>query len=82
MWEKGAVVIDGVTFLYEAKVYAVGSPNGINDGRVSKLQVVKDIGENSWTWNNTIINYDRGWDIRPRTELEKKVLKHILDLYK
>lgn len=47
-----------------------------------KLQVVKNIGENSWTWDNTIINYDRGWDIRPRTELEKKVLKHILDLYK
>ena len=82
MWETGSVDIDGVTFLYEAKVYALGSPNGIKDGRVSKLRVVKDIGENSWTWNNTVINYDRGWDIRPRTELEKKVLKHILDLYK
>lgn len=37
MWETGTVVIDGVTFLYEAKVYAIGSPNGIKDGRVSKI---------------------------------------------
>lgn len=81
MWESGTVVIDGVAFLYDAKVYAVGSPNGIKNGRVSKLHVVKDIGDDSWTWDNTIINYDRGWDIRPRTKLEKKVLKHILDLY-
>ena len=82
MWESGTVVIDGVAFLYNAKVYAVGSPNGIKNGRVSKLHVVKDIGVDSWNWSNTIINYDRGWDIRPRTELEKKVLNHILDLYK
>ena len=82
MWESGTVVIDNIAFLYNVKVYDVGSPNGIKNGRVSKLHVVKDIGADSWNWSNTIINYDRGWDIRPRTELEKKVLNHILDLYK
>lgn len=82
MWEDGSFIIDDIKFLYSAKVFDVGSEFGINNGRISKLQVVKDIGEDSWTWDNTIINYDRGWDIRPRAGIEKKALQYVLDLYK
>lgn len=82
MWEDGFFIIDGVKFLYQAKVFDLGSEFGINGGRISKLQVVMDISENPWTWNNTIINYDRDWDIRPRTEIEKKALQYLLNLYK
>lgn len=82
MWEDGSFIIDGIKFLYSVKVYDEGSEFGINNGRISKLQVVKDIREDSWNWDNTIINYDRGWDIRPRTETEKKALQYVLDLYK
>ena len=82
MWKQGSINVYGVNFLYDAKVYDIGSELGINGGRISKLQVVKDVGENSWSWDNTIINYDRGWDIKPRTHLEKKVLECVLELYK
>ena len=82
MWEYGEIVVNRESFLYSAKVFDIASPLGIRDGRISKLQVVKNIGENPWNWDNTIINYDRGWDICPRTDLEKEVLKLILKLYK
>ena len=82
MWESGSFEINGVEYKYEAKVYDVGSKYGINNGRISKLKVVNDIGPNSWTWDNTVINYDRGWDIRPEMKLDKMALQYILDLYK
>lgn len=82
MWESRSFEINGVKYKYEAKVYDVGSKYGINNGRISKLKVVNDIGPNSWTWDNTVINYDRGWDIRPETKLDKMALQYILDLYK
>lgn len=49
---------DGLTF--EAKLFDNGSEFGINKGRVSKLDI-SDKGK-------TIVNYDRGWDIRPTKE--------------
>ena len=82
MWESGSFEINGMKYKYEAKVYDVGSKYGINNGRISKLKVVNDIGPNSWTWDNTVINYDRGWDIRPEMKLDKMALQYILDLYK
>lgn len=82
MWREGSFTIDGVDLKYEAKVYAVGSRNGINNGRVSKLQIVIATKDDQWTWDNTIVNYDRGWDIRPKTELAKKALSYVLELYK
>lgn len=82
MWKKGSVVIDGILFLYNAKVYEEGSKYGINNGRISKLSVVSDIYNEGWEWENAIINYDRGWDIRPETDLAKKVLNYFLELYK
>jgi hypothetical protein len=42
-----------------AKIFDVDSDYGIDKGRVSKL----DIRANG----KTIVNYDRGWDVRPQT---------------
>ena len=72
-------MIDGVSFKYEAKVFGTGSKFGIDDGRISKLQVMKKTDNNSWI---LVIHYDRNWEIKPRTKLEKKALNYILDIYK
>jgi len=49
-------------YTFEAKVYETGSQFGINGGRVSKMTMYD---EN----NNLVMNYDRGWDIKPKGEV-------------
>jgi len=56
-WYEGRV--DG--YKVYAKVYQKPSEYGIDNGRISKL-IIKDSN------NNTIANYDRGWDIKPADE--------------
>ena len=51
-----------------AKVYDNGSDFGIDDGRVSKLSVYTIEGEFPFQVGKTIVNYDRGWDTRPKKE--------------
>lgn len=62
-WVNGCVN-DG-EFYFESKLFDEGSIFGIDDGRVSKLNI--SIG-NSFSWNNCIVNYDRGWDVEPTKE--------------
>lgn len=50
---------------YQAKVYDEGSVYGINNGRVSKLNIWETDTE------KTVANYDRGWDIRPSAKYKK-----------
>lgn len=69
-WQDGQVG----PYKFQAKVYEVGSEYGIEGGRVSKLHIKDSTGK-------TIINYDRGWDIKPKTAAHKKIVKKILDLY-
>ncbi len=70
MWVNGE--ING--YIYEAKVFDVGSRYGINGGRVSKLWIGSD--------NGVIVSYDRGWGIKPESEAGKAVLAAVLDKYK
>ena len=61
-------------YLFEAKIYNIGSKFGINNGRVSKLSI-RLIQEPKTEW---IANYDRGWDVRPKAEYRdvyKKILR-------
>ena len=53
------VPVNGETKIahYWAKVYDEGSEYGIDGGRISKLQIRID--------GVTVVNYDRGWDIKP-----------------
>lgn len=80
MWETGTFNVCDVEFTYEAKVFDVGSPCGINNGRISKLAIIK--GKDDWSWGNMVVNYDRGWDIIPHDEISKKALEYVLNLYK
>ncbi len=74
MWKFGLIEIPqgskNVRVRYEAKVFEEGSKFGIEGGRISKL----------WASINgeTILNYDRGWDVRPATEIAKKAMELIL----
>lgn len=79
MYRTGCFVIDGISFKYEAKVFGKGSQFGIDDGRISKLQVMKKTGDTSWT---LIVLYDQGWEIQPEDEIDKKAFNYILNLYK
>lgn len=53
-WVNGTVD----RFTFEAKLFDNPSCFGINDGRVSKLNIANAMGR----W---VVNYDRGWDIKP-----------------
>jgi hypothetical protein len=78
MWEKGRVAaVDGdTTYEYHAKVYDEPSElYGLNEGRVSKLAIRK-AGEIKW-----LVNYDRGWDIRPATKELENIVNVILAKY-
>ena len=59
-WVKGMAD----NFIFEAKLFDEGSEFGINNGRVSKLSIQDN--------NNWIVNYDRGWDIKPNKEYKKQ----------
>lgn len=70
MWTKGTA--NGLT--YTAKVYEEGSEFGINEGRISKLEL-RD--EN----NQVVANYDRGWDLKPNSARAREALKMLLAKY-
>ena len=69
MWKNGK--IDG--YEYWVKSYDEPSIYGIDEGRVSKLTVKRDGRE--------IMNYDRGWDLEPKTDADREVLAKILAKY-
>ena len=68
--------VEGIVgpYRWQAKVYDEGSEYGINGGRVSKLAI----------WDKKkrcIVNYDRGWDIEPKTVKAQKALEKVLELF-
>ena len=72
-WIDGT--IDGMRF--QARVYDEGSQYGIDEGRISKLAVwFDDITTGKRVW---VLNYDRGWDIRPKKAADKKMLAALLE---
>ena len=68
MWQEGTIGIpvkkeaekEYIAVHYALKVYDEPSEFGINNGKISKLQLTQN-GE-------IIANYDRGWDIHPTTK--------------
>ncbi len=65
----------GTTYTFEAKVYDNVSRYGIKGGRISKLCVKEKVSQ------KPILNYDRGWDIRPNTATAKELVAAILAFY-
>ena len=65
------------SYLYEcsAKVNNVGSENGINNGRISKL-CVRDVNTNT-----DVIEYDCGWHRVPSCFPERAVVAALLEIF-
>lgn len=61
-WHEGTIGIpqkDGSSKIahYWVKAFEEGSEWGINGGKISKLSIKLD--------GKCVVNYDRGWDIKP-----------------
>lgn len=56
---------------FGAKLFDEGSNYGIDNGRVSKLSIYNS--------EDTIVNYDRGWDIEPKEE-HKEYYNSVMEL--
>ena len=80
-WTDGRIAIPNVgqngLHIYEfcAKVYDLPSKYGINEGRISKLNV-KDVKTNT-----EVIGYDRGWYIEPHCPQEHAALNALLEIF-
>lgn len=71
-WVKGE--IDNYTFV--AKLFDEGSEFGIKKGRVSKLSINL---KNTSGFYGCVVNYDRGWDIRPKKDV-KNIFNSVMNL--
>jgi len=68
LWIKGRIVtMPGYTFA--AKLYDKPSEHGIENGKISKLQILKD--------GKQVASYDRGWDQPPRNAEQKEAVQRI-----
>ena len=72
-WKEGSVKVGNAWYRYWVKQYDEGSQYGIDEGRVSKLQIRRD--------DTIVANYDRGWDVEPVDEDTETALTIILDQY-
>ena len=74
--DKDGGWIDGTidNFRFQAKVYDTGSKFGIENGRVSKLEVWQPEAP----FNDRLI-YDRGWSKKPESEQDKEILRTLLE---
>ena len=74
MWTEGRIEVRGITFHYWVKVYDEGS---VTDQRRSDLQTHHSERED----RSDVANYDRGWDIKPKTQSAQKVVDTLLERY-
>lgn len=66
---------------YQAKIYDLPSEYGIEGGRISKLQL--RVGRKPPVCAGEIVaNYDRGWDVKPKTRAAEVALAVLLLSYK
>ena len=70
VWTMATASVDGKEFRIQMVRFDEPSKFGIRKGRISKLWVGSADGVE-------VINYDRGWDIRPATDEVKALLKEI-----
>lgn len=65
-WLEGT--IEGYRF--QAAVYNEPSEYGINEGRISKLMVWDEAQRQQYQniFRAALMNYDRGWDNKPKSE--------------
>ncbi|GHU52477.1 hypothetical protein FACS1894132_02200 [Clostridia bacterium] len=64
-------------YKFEAKVYDVGSEYGINGGRVSKMSVWRKKKPGVYFTHETVLNYDRSWDVKPKKSDDIKAFETV-----
>lgn len=69
-------------YRFRAKVYDTGSKYGIENGRISKLEVWEEYNRKPGQGIGDIISYERGWDKRPATSEHKEILNALLRYFK
>lgn len=76
-WVDGT--IDG--FRFQAKIFDEGSRFGINEGRVSKLSIWDESKRQACRniFTASIVNYDRGWDIKPKKKADLDILDAVIE---
>lgn len=70
MWTEGRIDYQGQKVDYIAKVSSQPSEVGIELGCIFKLDIEVD--------EETIVSYDRGWEIYPETEEREAILEVVL----
>lgn len=84
-WTVGEVTYKGKTYRFEMKNFLEPSTFGIENGCISKLFVTKPgfpgADPNHTVYGSVTMNYDRGWDVKPKTADEKAILKALLDRF-
>ena len=75
-WASGMVKLaNGRTFRYNLLAFDEPSDFGIDGGRISKLWVA------TAARLTMVVNYDRGWDVKPATNDHKAVYAALLKRY-
>ena len=74
VWTMATAEVDSRKYRIEMVRFDEPSIYGIRKGRISKLWVRGEDG-------TVVINYDRGWDIRPATDEGKALLVAITKQY-
>ena len=74
-WTVCKAKYEGKYYNIEIKHFEEPSKFGIKKGRISKMCVRKD-GKSAFC-----LNYDRGWDIRPRSKAAKAIYEEIVAMY-
>lgn len=73
-WESGTNWVSGTVgkYTFESKLFDEGSTFGIKNGRVSKLSIYDESVrmEKKDFFAACIVNYDRGWDMKPKKEFK------------
>ena len=73
MWTQGTITIEGTEYTYWIKHFEEGSIYGIDEGKVSKITLKAG--------GRIVVNYDRGWDVKPADKKAKKALDTLLKKY-
>ena len=81
MWKCGMMIVQGIHYRYEAKVFDYPSQFGINGGRVSKLYIYRTSGNENMICDIPVVIYDRYWELKPQTELYKEAMNFILNWF-
>lgn len=75
-WTIGYIRYNGKDYGFGMKNFIEPSVFGINKGCISKLTIVDGKSD-----GKILVNYDRGWDIKPQTESVKKVYRALLSRF-